>query len=209
MKNDNKKKISTVIMFYSKFFGLYKKQSMNFELKDEDFDLKYIATDTQQHSLTEALPSNLKESIIESAHMQQDRYNCGIHAILECISSLIGTSKGQYISDNYQQNDIDKYRLNILYLISKVYDLYNCENYTKCKEHIYINDNIPITKDCLKKWTFIHELYNNGKIKYDILNNENANNTFNKFSIGTLKKKYLKTTSNATTVTVQKKKMKL
>ncbi len=145
MTNSNKEKTRNIVMFYSKFFGLYKKESRHYNLNDIDFDLKYTAneikpvnctsiksdtkesssetmsstsistnTKIQQASLSSESPSFLPETIVPTTHIQQDAYNCGIHAILECISSINEQTKLQYLGDNHQHQHIDQYWLKIL-----------------------------------------------------------------------------------------------
>jgi hypothetical protein len=97
--------------------------------------------------------------------LQTNGFNCGIHALLQCKSILIGDSKMHDISSKQQMQDTSEYRLNIMSLTSTLYDTYNEETYENHKDHLFMNTDHNYTSGTLFKWQHIYNLFNNGDLK--------------------------------------------
>jgi hypothetical protein len=186
---------SHIVRFFSKFFGLYKKETLGYTLSDKDFDLKETetytssitasanASDNHQKELNKYSPSYLQEIFETNTVLQTDGYNCGLHALLECISVVVGEPKMHNIALEDQTKYINDQRLNIMSLVSTIYDIYNKEDYAKYSDQLFLNTSDKYTNGSLIKWQHIHKLFDNGELKYSLLENVNANLIFDNYTL--------------------------
>jgi hypothetical protein len=189
---------SHLIRFFSKFFGLYKKESSGYHLSDKDFDLKETETYTSSicasgntsaktpTKLSDNSPSYLKEISNNTSVLQTDGFNCGIHALLQCKKILS-------ISSKQQPEDVNLYRLNIMSLASTLFDMYYKEIYDFHFDHLFMSTDHDFTVGTFFKWQHIHNLFNNEDIKYSLLGNVNANSVFDQYTLKQLQKKFPET----------------
>ena len=161
--NDTVKKDYRV--WYSKFFGLYHKESKGRELTDKDLDGKDIV-DIDQFKYKDMKQHPDYSMFVIEKHApnveQKDSHNCGVYCLIKCLEDLTNKQELKQLSSEDQTTYLKDFRLRILSLIEIIYDHFYREYYEPYKEHLYCLNGDCSDETQRKKWQMIHDLFNKG-----------------------------------------------
>ena len=168
--------VNKMATLYSKFFGLYLKESRGIELNDEDFS----GIDLRGSSVSETL---LQLAYSDKCTTSPEGYDSGIICLDICLDLI----KNHHIKDNDMKvspkvpGDLLNLRLSILNLVMELFNMFYGHHYKIINDHVrllYGRLKVPID---VKFFKDIHQIFDDGGLQLDIKKKKHANAYFKEY----------------------------
>ena len=166
--------------WYSKYFGLYRKQCLGQKFSRNDFDCHdiqdhLICGDPFKKQSSNEVPSFIKIKIIEPSHKMDD----GIDSILVCLDTCLDWLRGK--KEKLPEKDYSYYsrfRITIVSFIHDFFNILNEEKMNKIGHHICMKKGDVSDKEDVMFFRKIIKLFDGGRFTIDDEKNSNANTMF-------------------------------